>query len=111
MPEKSICAIAGRSWTTTTSTSPSRSRLTSRKNPVANSARIACGGLLVGHRVADLDRQVAEDGAGLGALYALDADVLDDERLDRGCGDGVNKQERQQDRAKPAHEVSRRTGG
>jgi hypothetical protein len=35
MPEKSICAIAGRSRTNTTSTSPSASRRTSEKKPVA----------------------------------------------------------------------------
>ena len=40
-PEKSTCAIAGRSSTSTTSTPLSTSRRTSRKNPVANSARSA----------------------------------------------------------------------
>jgi hypothetical protein len=34
---------------------------------------------LLVHGLADLDRQVAEHGARLGALQALDADVLDDE--------------------------------
>ena len=76
-------AIAGRSCTATISTSPCASRRTSRKKPVAYSALIACAGLLVGHAVADLDRQVAEDRAGLGALHALDADVADDERIER----------------------------
>ncbi len=41
MPEKSICAIAGRSRTNTTSTSFSTSRRTSWKKPVAYSARSA----------------------------------------------------------------------
>jgi hypothetical protein len=36
---------------------------------------------LVGHQVADLDRQVAEYRPRLGALDALDPDVLDDKRL------------------------------
>jgi hypothetical protein len=40
-------------------------------------------GLLVGHRLADLDREVAEDGAGLDALDAFEADVADDEGLER----------------------------
>jgi hypothetical protein len=35
------------------------------------------GSLFVGHRVADLDRQIGEHGASLGALDPLDADVLD----------------------------------
>ena len=35
--------------------------------------------------LADLDRQVAEHGAGLGALGALDADVLDHERVEAVC--------------------------
>ena len=39
--------------------------------------------LLVVDALADLDRQVAEDRAGLGALHALDADVLHDERIER----------------------------
>ena len=39
--------------------------------------------LLVVDALADLDRQVAEDRAGLGALHAFDADVADDERLER----------------------------
>ncbi len=42
MPEKSICAIAGRSWTYTTRTSFSTSSRTSVKNPVAYRARKAC---------------------------------------------------------------------
>ncbi len=39
--------------------------------------------LLVVDALADLDRQVREDGAGLGALHALDADVADGERVER----------------------------
>ena len=38
---------------------------------------------LLGHGLADLDREIAEDGAGLYALDALDADVADDEGLER----------------------------
>ena len=41
MPTKSICAIAGRSATETTTTLPSTSTRTSVKSPVAKSARIA----------------------------------------------------------------------
>jgi hypothetical protein len=40
-------------------------------------------GLLVVDPVADLDGQVVEDGAGLGPLHALDADVPDRERVER----------------------------
>ena len=36
-----------------------------------------------GHGLADLDREVAEDGSGLDALDAFDADVADDEGLER----------------------------
>jgi hypothetical protein len=39
-------------------------------------------GLVVVDAVADLDRQVGEDGPGFRALYTLDADVADDEGLD-----------------------------
>ena len=39
--------------------------------------------LLLGHRLADLHRQIAEDRAGLGALQPLDADVLDGEGPER----------------------------
>ena len=38
--------------------------------------------LVVVHRVADLDRQIAEHGAGLGTLDALHANILDGERFD-----------------------------
>ena len=41
------------------------------------------GALLVGVGVADAKRQRREHGAGVGALQALDADVLQRERLDR----------------------------
>ena len=82
MPTKSICAIAGRSSTKTTSTSPSTSRRTSREEPGREEGADRLRGLLLGHGLADLDRQVAEDGAGLDALDALDADVLDDEGLE-----------------------------
>jgi hypothetical protein len=43
------------------------------------------GALLVGVRVADPERQRAEHGAGIGALEALDADVLEREGIDRPC--------------------------
>ena len=38
--------------------------------------------LVVGHRVADFDGQIAEDRARLRALYAFYADVFDDEGFD-----------------------------
>ena len=38
-------------------------------------------GFFIGHRVADLDREIAEYGPRLDALDALDADVLDGERI------------------------------
>ena len=47
------------------------------------------GALFVIEGIADLDRQVAEYGAGLGALDAFDADVLDDERLDGSARSGT----------------------
>ena len=56
---------------------------------------------LVVDALADLDRQIAEDGAGLGALYAFDADVADDERL-RCVGNG--RIERPDDDRKERHE-------
>ncbi len=58
---------------------------------------------LVGHGVADLDRQVAEDGAGFGALDAFDPDVLDDERLERRGRDCM-KEDEQRGKSKPGHE-------
>ena len=61
---------------------------TSLKKPVCEQQPDRCGRLLVRHRVADLDRQVAEDGSGLGALDALDADVLDLEGFE-GLGGGA----------------------
>ena len=50
-------------------------------------------GLLVVDAVADLDRQVAEHRAGVGALHALDADVLDRERLEGERGGGPPRRE------------------
>ena len=47
--------------------------------------------------VADLDRQIGKDRAGLGALDAFDADVLHDERRDRPGeirGDDQHERER-----------------
>ena len=43
----------------------------------------------VGHGVADLGRQVAEDRPGLGALYAFYPDVLDDEGFEGLCRNRV----------------------
>ncbi|TLD44349.1 MAG: hypothetical protein FAZ92_03390 [Accumulibacter sp.] len=66
--------------------------------------------LLVGHRLADLDRQIAEDRAGLDALNSLDADVAHGERLDRHrCGG----KERGQQTCEQVflHKLSRRTSG
>ena len=40
------------------------------------------GRLFVVDALADLDRQIAEDGAGLGSLHAFDTDVAHDERLE-----------------------------
>ena len=75
--------IVGRSCTMTTSTSPCglEAHVAEEAGRVQRLDR--GGGLLVVDALADLDRQVAEDGAGLGALHAFDADVLDDERLER----------------------------
>ena len=71
------------------------SRRTSLKKPVANSALIACGRLVVGHGVADLDRQIAEYRARFGALNAFDANVLDDEGIE-GASAGDAQQCRNQ---------------
>jgi hypothetical protein len=58
---------------------------------------------LVRHRVADLDRQIAEDRACFGALYAFDADVSDDEWLKR-CGRDCQEKNEQRGKSKPGHE-------
>ncbi len=86
LPTNVIELIVGRSCTATTSTSPCRSSRTSRKKPVAYSALTACDARCIVDALADLDRQVAEYRARLGALRALDADVLDDERIERARG-------------------------
>src|SRR6476646_6856238 len=39
-------------------------------------------GLLIVDAIADLDRQVTEHSSRFGALHALDADILDDKRLE-----------------------------
>jgi hypothetical protein len=57
--------------------------------------------LLVGHGIADLDRQIAENGAGLRPLDALDANVLDRKRLKRA---GARRKEQ---RKQPCEQVSR----
>jgi hypothetical protein len=76
-------AIAGALRGTTTSTSPSTSRRTSLKNPVANSAGRLRPPLSSVKRLADLHRQVAEDGSGFGALDAFDADITHHEGVER----------------------------
>ena len=50
-------------------------------------------GLFVGHRVADLDGKVIEDGSRLDALDAFDADVPHDERIERPRRPGEHEQE------------------
>jgi hypothetical protein len=95
-PVNSSEAMAGRSSSTTTSTCPSISRRTSLKKPVANKRLDRRGRLLVVHGVAHLHRQVGEHGAGLGALDALDADILDLEGIEGQCG------ARQQRKTRPA---------
>ena len=52
-----------------------------KPRPVQGMDRSLC--LFVIHRVADLDRQIAEHRARLGALYAFNAYVLDGKRRDR----------------------------
>ena len=47
----------------------------------------ALGGFLFGESIADLHRQIAEDGAGFGALNALDANILDLEGIEGGGGE------------------------
>ncbi len=58
-------------------------------------------GLFIVDTVADLDRKIAEHRSRFGALYALDADILDHERLERHrgvreqCGEQQSEQRRQ----------------
>ena len=92
LPLISNFSIEGRSTTTTRSVLPSRRSCTSRKKPVAYSARMASRDALLVEMIADVDRQVVEDRALGDALQALDADVADGEarprRLRRGPGRG-----------------------
>ena len=72
LPLISKLSIDGRSFTTTISVLPSRRISTSRKKPVAYSARIASCDAAVVEPVADVDRQVVVDRAFGDALQALD---------------------------------------
>jgi hypothetical protein len=49
---------------------------------------------LVVDALTNFDRKIAEDGAGLGALYAFDADVADDEWLRRACNERIARPDR-----------------
>ena len=86
-------SIDGRSSTATTSVPPSRRSSTSRKKPVAYSARSGFLDAALVEPVADVDRQVVVDRAFGDALQALDADVADGElaglrlREDGGYGE------------------------
>ena len=52
------------------------------EKPGAEQGPDGLGGLVVGHGVTNLDRQITEYRSRLNPLYALDPDVLDDERFD-----------------------------
>ena len=75
--------IAGRSFTVTTRMSPWRVELhvVEEAGLVQRADRLL--GAVGGQRVAFLDRQVGEHGARRDARQAVDADVGDDERLER----------------------------
>jgi hypothetical protein len=62
--------------------------------------------LVISHRIADLDRQITEDGSGFGALYSFDADVFNYERIEGfgvECHDGGNGEKCI---SEPAHRLS-----
>ena len=62
-------------------------------------------GFFLGEALAYLDRQIAEDGAGFGALDAFNPDVLDDERIkrpSRHCG-GHQRGQKKGANARNAH--------
>ena len=86
MPTKSICAIAGRSLHQHDQhvVLHLEAHVLEEAGGVQGAQRALR--LLLVHGFADLDRQVAEHRARLGALQALDADVLDDEGPERSCG-------------------------
>ena len=82
MPAKSICAIAGRSCDEHHQhvVLDLEAHVLEEAGGEQRAHRLLR--LLLVHGLADLDRQVAEHRAGLGALQALDADVPDDEGLE-----------------------------
>ena len=59
-------------------------------------------GFRVVDALANLDRQIGEDGTRFGALHALDADVLDDERLEGVDGGSRSGDERRDERVNSA---------
>jgi hypothetical protein len=65
-------------------------------------------GLVIGHRLADLDRQVAENGTGFDALNALEADVPDRKRI-HGRRSGDKKSRHQTCEQVFLHKLSRKT--
>ena len=102
-PTKLTVAMIERSSTITTATRPSISSRTSLNRPVPNKRAQGGRALVVGVGVADAEGQRGKDRAGVGALQALDADVLDDEGLDgsrRRCGrDKRNRYDERRNRA------------